>query len=201
MPRTRTPEVVAAIQAVAEETATRSDRLFNDTGSQYEILAEKPEHRLVIILKSQGYSNTEIATYTGYQRVHINAILRQPWARARLLDILQGKEQDPAEVLLRASVLDNITTLIQVRDDEGSGAQARIAASNSLLDRYLGKPLQRVEAASKHTLDVSSIDAELAKLTAEEANLLGRPSFLSLGGDRGDQQRLPPNGGGAHGTT
>ena len=129
---------------------------------------------MFIILKSQGFSDVEIAKFTGYTREHVGMVLRQPWARARLLDFLKEKQVDPAETLLRASVIDNISTLIEVRDDQASGGPARIAAANALLDRYLGKPLQRVESKTSHSIDTDDIDEKLRALEAEEATLLGR---------------------------
>ena len=154
--------------------ATRTDGLFNDTTSSSIVLAEKPEHRVIIILKSQGFSNIEIATFTQYTREHVGNVLRQPWARARLLDLLKEKQNDPAEAFLRGAVMDSLATLVEVRDDQSAGGAARITAANALLDRYLGKPLQRVESKNTHVVDTDNIDDELRRLEAEEATLLGR---------------------------
>src|SRR2546430_16148555 len=61
------------------------ERLFNDRKPNFAILSEKPEHRLVVFLKAEGLSNTEIAARTGYQLAGVGQAPRQPWARERLV--------------------------------------------------------------------------------------------------------------------
>lgn len=169
------PQLLEQHAAASEAYGTAPNRLFGDAGARLEILTEKPEHRLIIVLKSKGYSNAEIAQMTDFSKVQVASVLRQPWARMRLLDLIEKGGEDPLQALIKSSAIDNVETLIEVRDDPNAGATARINAANALLDRYLGRPLQKVQSESLNVnLSVNKIDEELVRLQAEESTLLGR---------------------------
>lgn len=151
------------------------DRLFNDRDPNFAILSEKPEHRLLIFLKSQGLSNTEIAQRTGYQLAWVGQVLRQPWARERIVQELSEAGRDAVAEAIRSSALDSVHKLIDLRDT-APPAVAK-SACDSLLDRFLGKPIQHVEQKIEQRTgklqDVAAIDAEIARLQTEEKQLLG----------------------------
>lgn len=152
------------------------DVLFNDRPPNLAIQHEKPEHRLLIFLKAQGLSNTEIAKRTGKTIAWVGQVLRQPWARLRLVQELKEAGQDAVQQLISASGEDSVLTLIEVRDDEKTSPAVKIAAANSLLDRLLGKPTQHVESEVTHRSlsDIEALERELAKVEAEEKRLMGR---------------------------
>src|SRR5262245_42118388 len=52
---------------IEQDYEANPNRLFNDRPPNLRILHEKPEHRVLVFLKAQGLSNTEIAQRTGYQ--------------------------------------------------------------------------------------------------------------------------------------
>ena len=163
------------IRGSSEEEAFegREDGLYNPTKPDFGILHEKPEHRLIILLKSQGHSNTEIARLTGYTIPWVGQILRQPWARNRVLEEINKAGRENVSALLESSAVDSVYTIIDLRDkadDEG----VRLRASQDLLDRYLGKATQKVESKSevKHLSgDIAEVDAELNRVQ-EELNRL-----------------------------
>ncbi len=155
---------------VEEQYDASSDKLFNDRSPNLRILSEKPEHRIVCYLKAQGKSNKEIAELTGFTYPWVSQMLRQPWARQRILQLIKEAGGDEVTTLLQSTTTDSIYTLIDVRDDPKAKPAERTTAANALLDRVLGKPLQRVEADTtirNVTNDVSEINAQLAGVEEE----------------------------------
>jgi len=155
------------------------NRLFNDSVPLVDLQREKPEHRLVVELKARGMTHREIAALTGYTTVAISYIVRQPWARKRILELIQTsvKAADPCLELLKQEAANNLQTLIDIRDGAfDAEPSTRAAAANALLDRLWGKPTQKVEQKiSRVSLDsVADLEREEARLAAEEARLLGR---------------------------
>jgi hypothetical protein len=153
------------------------DALFGDKLPNAAIHREQPQHRIVIMLKAQGKSNREIAQLTGHAEQWISQILRQPWARTRLLAEINEAGRDGVYELLRGEVTNSIFKVIEVRDSEVSEPNVKLAAANSLLDRFLGKPTQRVESINQHThaaaTDPAKLDEELRQAEAEVARLTG----------------------------
>lgn len=160
----------------AERGGNDGDKFFNDLKPNLAVLHEKPEHRYMIWLKARGSSNAEIAAQTGFTLAWVGQVLRQPWARQRLREELDKAGRDELSTLIKASAVDSVYTLIELRDNDNVPSAVRRASADSLLDRYLGKPTQRVETNHVETLDTSSVkelDAKLAVLEAEERQLCG----------------------------
>ncbi len=144
-------------------------------GRAVEILNEKPEHRIILLLKAQGLSNREIAQRCGYGEAWVSQVLRQPWARERILLELQKANSDQIAALLRGELANSIFTLIEMRDTAPK-ASDRITAANSILNRFLGTPTQRVETQVTHLKPgqtVEDLDRTITELEAEEKRLLG----------------------------
>jgi predicted XRE-type DNA-binding protein len=139
------------------------DRLHNDSRPNLGIKREKPEHRIILWLKAQGKSNKEIAELTGNTQPWVSQILRQPWARQRVLQIIKENGLDEVQSLLQSTTIDSIYTLIEVRDSAQAKPSERTAAANALLDRALGKPVVSVVTDNKHT----QVPVEAARLNAE----------------------------------
>lgn len=161
--------------AVEQDYEKSGVGLFNDRSPNLAVLSEKPEHRIVIFLKAQGMSNNEIARRTGYTYPWVSQILRQPWARKRLVEEITASGRDAVEEMLKSAAEDSVYTLISERDNEAAKPSERIAAANSLLDRFLGKPTQKVEQTVRTgKLDtLEETERELALLEQEEARIRG----------------------------
>ena len=162
--------------AIERHYEAQTDALFNDKKPNLAINRESPDHRVIIFLKAQGLSNNEIARRTGHTAPWISQVLRQPWARVRLVEELREAGRDAVRALITASTEDSVYTLIDVRDDPKSRPSDRIAAARELLDRAFGKPTQHVESTvmSVSTPDsVAALDKEIATLEAETKRLTG----------------------------
>src|ERR1035438_3683488 len=67
--------------ADSEPTAP-AEGFFNQKDPNLAILHEKPQHRLLLLLKMSGRTNTEIAKESGYTGPWLSQLFRQPWATA-----------------------------------------------------------------------------------------------------------------------
>jgi hypothetical protein len=161
--------------SVEEEYLEDLDRFFNDKPPNLAIIHEKPEHRQMIYLKAQGYSNREIARVAGYTEAWVSQILRQPWARDRLKEELKHAGRDGVEAILEAAVEDSVWKVIELRDKAGK-EETQLSAAKDLLDRYLGRPTQRVESLNRNlsvnlTGDLDEVNEQLKALEEEEKRL------------------------------
>jgi hypothetical protein len=156
-----------AVRAMAEEYFESPDRLFGDSFAATTLLEEKPIHRMMIYLHASGATIQDIATQCGYKPNVVGQILRQPWARARLVQILNENGRDHVKHFLTHEVSPSLEVLREIRDNPKTKDSSRIAAANSILDRALGKATVHVE--SKTT--VANVPAEAARLDAEIASV------------------------------
>jgi hypothetical protein len=162
--------------SIEQDYKENPDALHGDKEPNTGILREQPVHRIMVLLKAQGKSNREIAEFVGRTENNVSQILRQPWARERLLLEINGAGRDAVQELLRGEVTNSIFKIIEVRDGVTTEPHVQLAASNSLLDRFLGKPTQRVESMNTNlnaTVSPEKLDEELARTEAEIARLTG----------------------------
>lgn len=145
-----------------------NDRVITGNDSQRTIKAEQPHHRLMVLMRARGFSTNEIASELGYTASTVSIALRQPWARQLLVDILQKEGLDGVHDLLKAELVPSVLRLVDERDNDEAKPSERISAANSLIDRFLGKPTQRVETA-KATLpsDIEALQREYERNQAE----------------------------------
>jgi hypothetical protein len=101
-------------------------------------------------------------------------IVRQEWAQEVILQTIHDNGGNAVKQLLEGAAEDSVLTLISERDNEEAKPSERISASRELLDRYLGKPTQRVETQKlPDATSVSELDREIAELEAEQRKLQG----------------------------
>jgi hypothetical protein len=140
--------------------------LVGDHDPQLFYKTEKPVHRTMVNMAGVGYTTREIAEFTGYDIKTVSNVLRQPWARERLITEAKKTVQDEMKEFLESEVLPSLHTLKEVRDDVEARRSDRITASNSLLDRFLGKPVQPISENQKPPSELS--DEELRKQVEAE---------------------------------
>ena len=151
---------------------------FNGRDPNLAILHEKPEHRVLLMLKARGLSNREIAMESGYTEAWISQLMRQPWATALLSELITSSGVDVLETLIKSEAVPSFRKLVEVRDMELNPKTAGVIANScvAILERHLGKPQQhvKVESSNRTTLtSVHEVDAKIAELEAETNRLLG----------------------------
>lgn len=155
--------------------------LYNRRDPNLAILHEKPEHRIILLLKLKGYSNREIARETGYQEAWISQVCRQPWFQVHLTQALNQGEAEIVDKIVAVEATNSIYTLVNLRDTAKSEA-VRASCATEILNRHLGKPIQRQEIVGsyEYTLTkVEKIEHELEEVEREERRL------MTLGTDQG----------------
>lgn len=164
-----TPEHVEAQRRYADT----GHRLFNDNvvagqNTTRPLNKEQPHHRLMVLMRARGFSTSEIAEQLGYTPSTVSVALRQPWARQMLVDILQSEGLDGVHKLLQAELVPSILRLVDVRDAPTSKGSEVTAAATAIIDRFLGKPTQRVEHAEAQVpTDMAALEREIARNQAE----------------------------------
>lgn len=150
---------------VGEHLRAGGLNLHGDTRPNIQIANEKPEHRIMVYLKAQGYTNREIAKATGYTEPWVSQVTRQPWFKERLATEIREAGLDPIKQFLSSEALPSLTVLANIRDNEQVSAAARVAATNALLDRAFGKPTQHIQ--SETTVNVKNAKDTVERLEAE----------------------------------
>lgn len=136
--------------------------LHNPSDPRWTLKREKPEHRLIIYLKCNGFTNREISNKTGYHICTVNNICKQPWARAIILAEITKAGRDQVETVLQGEALESVLKLVDIRDSEKAPVETQRKAANDLLDRIYGKPNQPVSHASVDPKTLS--DAQLIEI-------------------------------------
>lgn len=143
---------------------------------QFEVQSERAWHMLAIFLAAQGMAQNEIARRLNHDQGWVSQVLRQPWARERLVAEIRGAGKDEIATILRGAVTDSLLKLVELRDTAES-EQVQATCADKILDRFLGKPTQHVETKLQTSFDADSVeklDAKITELENEEARLTGR---------------------------
>lgn len=130
---------------VVAEYLGGGNALAGDRPPNLAIMSERPEHRLMLYLKTQGLSNQEIADKMGYGYQWVCQVVRQPWFRKAFVDMVEEAGKDASEEFLRGETLNSLHVLVEIRDDSKAKEASRVAAANAILDRALGKPTQHIK--------------------------------------------------------
>lgn len=134
---------------------------------------EKPMHRYMCILSSRGLSNREIAEATGYTPTQVGNVLRAPWAKKLISELIHQEMGETGAVeFLRGAVTDVVVQLKDIALNAEKPAD-RLSGCKEILDRVFGKSTQPIAAVKKDVTpedDVAGLKAELAELRKKQAN-------------------------------
>ena len=144
--------------------------------AQSTIMDEKPVHLTVAYLLASGRTRKEIAAVTGLTLSTLSSLTRQPWFITRLKEITEAAGKDMVRSFLEGEVVISLEVLRDLRDDTEQKGPTRLAAANSLLDRFLGKPTVHVESTTALNIHSAAdakdqVQSELEKVEAELARL------------------------------
>jgi hypothetical protein len=131
---------------------------------------EQPWHRFAAFAFAMGRSAKDVAKELEKSQPAVQNLLRQPWFQARVTALMAEYGKDGME-MLRGEQINSIQTMIEIRDDPGASKAVRVICARDILDRVLGKPVQRIETSN----EVHSADpvAEVEKLEEEVNRLKG----------------------------
>lgn len=127
---------------------------------------EKYEHRIIAFYRAQGFSGVEIAAKMGCSPGTVYQILKLPWVKQAILEVINEEGRDAVQETLRATSLDTIHFFIEARDDQKAQLRDRISAGKELLDRLYGKASQPIIHREETDLDKLS-DQQLAEIVSK----------------------------------
>lgn len=165
-----TPFERAGGEAIREEFAGCEDKLYNDRDPHYLIKHQRPEHRVMILLKAQGNSNKEIAQTLGVSAVSVANVLKQPWARKQLLEEINKAGRNEVIQVFKGAALDVAEAVVGIVNDPEARDSDKISASNLILDRLFGKATQPMDINLDGSKLKTMSDAELLKIATGTNN-------------------------------
>ena len=118
--------------------------------------------RFYLILEHQAHDKSPQA---------VSNLFHQPFFQERVTAIMAENRRDVMD-LFRGERINSLETLVAIRDNEKAPAAARVACCQEILDRTLGRPVQRVEAVGEVTssdpvAEVERLEAEVKRLKEE----------------------------------
>ena len=122
------------------ESPDAADDYFNAQAPERALLKESPSHRAMIILRTTGHSIKEIADSLGYSEIHVGNVLRQPWARKRILEAQNNTLACEVRKTIERAGHKALTLLEESLDNAALPANVRSQTAQYLVNRLLGKP-------------------------------------------------------------
>lgn len=136
--------------------------------SGWVIEKEAPWHLSAAYMYAMGSCNSEIAKAHDKSPQAVSNLFHQPFFQERVTAIMAENRRDVMD-LFKAERINSLATLIEIRDNPETPASVRAMCCKDILDRSLGKAVQRIEAVG----EVTSLDpvAEVERLEAEVKRL------------------------------
>lgn len=100
-------------------------------------------------------------------------LAKNPWWQETVNEIMAKNGAQDVMDLFKAEQVNSLVTLIEIRDNDKVPSAVRRASAVDILDRYMGKPTQRIETAAGVAPLVSDPVAEVARLEEENRRLRG----------------------------
>jgi hypothetical protein len=148
-----------------EQRLILDDKFMGTKEPMWELSREMPWHRAAALAFALGATCRDVARQLEKSEPAVQNLLRQKWFQTQVTTMMAEYGARDVMELFRAEQFNSLITLIELRDNPRVPSSSRIACARDILDRALGKPVQRVETAQV----TSSEDpvAEVARLEQE----------------------------------
>jgi len=138
-------------------------------GPYYTVRKEEPQHRMILMLAAQGYTNNEIAEITGFTHITVANVKKQPWA----VEFLIAAQKENYALMTKSELAGVSVEAARVLADVARGkiqttVAIRTKVCNSIVDRILGTATQVVHNTTQDPSQMT--DAELAVIAAGRQN-------------------------------
>lgn len=149
----------------ADPNIILDDKFMGVKEPMWDLDKEQPWHRMAAFAFALGATCKDVAQRLGKSEPAVQNLLRQKWFQKEVTQIMAEYGARDVMDMFRAEQFNSLVTLVEMRDNVRVPAAARITCARDILDRALGKPVQRVETANV----VSSDDpvAEVERLEQE----------------------------------
>lgn len=126
---------------------------WNQRDPTYRLQAERPEHRIIIMMCAAGYNNVEIVEMllaNGIQRSapYVGNIRKQPWAVEQILKEVEKAGREPIQALFKNQA-DEMQAIVFDMARNAESEQVRLKAAQHALDRAIGPVTAKVEVTHK----------------------------------------------------
>lgn len=136
----------------------------------YQVPYEKPWHKVAAVMFAKGASTLrEVADICDVDTRTVNNLLRTEWFQKRITDLMLEYGAKDIMTLFKAESVNSLVTLVELRDNEKAPSAVRRASAVDILDRALGKPVQRTENVEVPTS--SDPVAEVKRLEEQNSRL------------------------------
>lgn len=151
---------------------------------------EKPWHRAAAYFWASGKMSLKaIAEACEVSYTSVLDLSKNAWFQETVNEIMRQNGAQDVMDLFKAEQFNSLVTLVELRDSPKAPAAVRRASAVDILDRYMGKPTQRVETVDTTPVNgdpvelVAQLERENARLRAplnEHAVRAEEPNSLSL---------------------
>lgn len=168
-------KVLPALEHLVEQ---RTDGMSGVPPPPIDLKKENNNHRIMLYLAAAGNNVSEIAGITGYSPQHTSTVMRQDWFQKQLAGLLEESGKPVVEHLLQMEAKASLDVLIQLRDGQATPPAVKMNCAFNILDRVLGKAVQKTESVNHNfnrtsTMSMEELDKEQARLATEELRLRG----------------------------
>jgi predicted transcriptional regulator len=137
------------------------DKFMGVKEPMWELPREQPWHRAAAWMFGEGATRKEVAQILGKSEPAVQNLFRQTWFQKQLSTIMQEKgNKDGVMERLRGEMFNSVETLVDLRDNPKVSSATRLASATQILDRTMGKPVQRIEATQMATSEDPCAEAE-----------------------------------------
>jgi hypothetical protein len=159
--------VTAPASALSPEAEINENRFHGTRPPTFELSEEKPWHRWAAYLFASGYNSMkEVASACQVSEPTVRNLLRQPWFQERVTKLMAVNGGKDIMAMLRAEQFNSMIVMIEIRDNKNTPAPVRANICKDILDRTLGKAVQRIQ-----TEDVTASDDPVAEAHRLEEEL------------------------------
>lgn len=138
-----TPVVLSASRTSPE--AAFGGRLYGIEEPKVLVLEEQPYHLHAAYLMAMGADTREVADALSVTTTAVRQWLKQPWFQERVTAILRQHGGRDLTQLFANEAFASLSVMVELRDSGKTPAAVRNNICQDILNRHLGKPVQRME--------------------------------------------------------
>ena len=143
-----------AASALSPESSINPDRFHGTPPPAYALREEKAWHRSAAYLFATGCVSTrDVAVACDVAEATVRNLLRQDWFQERVTQLMAANGGKDIMAMFRAEQFRTLAVLLDLRDNKATPAPVKFNVCRDILDRTLGKPVQRIETEDKTQSD------------------------------------------------
>jgi hypothetical protein len=140
--------------SLSVETQINPDRLHGSKPPTYQLTEEKAWHRSAAYLFATGCVSTrDVAQACNVSEPTVRNLLRNDWFQERVTQLMAANGGKDIMSMFRAEQFRTLAVLLDLRDGKETPAPVKFNVCRDILDRTLGKPVQRIETEDKTQSD------------------------------------------------